>query len=455
MKRVLAVITLALVVATVLYGYTMTRRERVYRRAVLQGELSLARGDTYGALSHFDEAIGLKPDAMLGYLKRGEAHFRRGELDAAAEDFAVASARDQSASRALELRGDVDLARQRPQQAADHFTAFVRLDDRAPRVLYKLGLARLMMGQPVEAADALLRAVGLDPRLADAHYLLGICYREMQRPRDAQRSLERAISLAPGLLPAREQLADLYAASGNRAGSIRQLEVLFDADPRAGRQLALAAAYADANQATRAVRLLGHATERYPDHAETYVALGRLWFEDARNGDHVALGKALEALAHAASMEPTSKALGLLGEAQLMNADPAVAENILQQATEKLPAERVSFLHLAEAAERAGKPDDARRALVDYYSLSLPSDRRRGDIAKRIADLSLRVKDQSAAVIWYANAANAYASTSDLLDVARAQMRMADRNGAVATLNRLLERDPENQVAKAMRAIAR
>ena len=35
---------------------------------------------------------------------------------------------------------------------------------------------------------------------------------------------------------------------------------------------------------TRAVRLLGHAIERYPDHAETYVALGRLWFEEARGG---------------------------------------------------------------------------------------------------------------------------------------------------------------------------
>jgi predicted Zn-dependent protease len=277
----------------------------------------------------------------------------------------------------------------------------------------------------------------------------------MQRPRDAQRSLERAISLAPGLLPAREQLADLSAASGNRGLRIRQLEVLFDADPRAGRQLALAAAYADANQITRAVGLLGHANERYPDHAEVYVALGRLWFEEARNGDHVALGKALEALDHAASMEPTSRALGLLGEAQLMNADPTVAENILQQATEILPADRVSFLHLAEAAERAGNADKARRALADYYSLGPPTDRRRGEIARRIADLSLRVKDKPAAVVWYANAAAAYVSTSDLLDVARAQMRMADRNGAFATLNRLLERDPGNEVAKALRAIAR
>jgi tetratricopeptide (TPR) repeat protein len=454
-KRALAVVVLALIVATLLYGYTMTRRERVYRRAVLEGELSLARGDTFGALSHFDEAISLKPDAMLGYLKRGEAHFRRGDLDAAAEDFAVASARDQSASRALELRGDVDLARQRPEQAADHFTAFVRLDDRAPGVFYKLGLARLLMGQPVEAAEALTRAVGLDARLADAHYLLGICYREMQRPRDAQRSLERAISLAPGLVPAREQLADFYAAAGNRAGRIRQLEALFEADPRAGRQLALAAAYADANQTTRAVRLLGHATERYPDHADAYVALGRLWFDEARNGDYVALGKSVEALEHAAAMEPTSKALGLLGEAQLMSADPTVAENILQQAAEKLPADRATYLHLADAAERAGNPDHARRALADYYSLCPPTDRRRGDIARRIADLSLRVKDQPAAVIWYANAATSYSAPSDLLDVARAQMRMADKAGAIVTLNRLLERDPENDVAKALRAIAR
>jgi tetratricopeptide (TPR) repeat protein len=144
----------------------------------------------------------------------------------------------------------------------------------------------------------------------------------MQRPRDAQRALERAIAIAPDLLPAREQLADLHAASGNRAGRIRQLEALFEADPRAGRQLALAAAYAEANQTTRAVRLLGNAAERYPDQADTYVALGRIWADEARNGDHVALAKAIEALQHAASIEPTSRALGLLGEAQLMGEDP-------------------------------------------------------------------------------------------------------------------------------------
>ena len=160
------------------------------------------------------------------------------------------------------------------------------------------------------------------------------------------------------------------ARPGNRTGRIRQLEALFDADPRPGRQLALALAYADANQTTRAVRLLGHATERYPDHAETYVALGRLWFEEARGGDRIALGKALEALQRGASMEPTGEALGLLGEARLASAAPALAETTLRQAIEKLPADRSTFLHLADAAERAGHPAEARTALLDYHSLS-------------------------------------------------------------------------------------
>jgi tetratricopeptide (TPR) repeat protein len=456
-------VALALATITVLYGYSVTRRERLYRRAVLQGELALARGDAFGALSHFDEAIVLKPEAMLGFLKRGEAHFRRGELDAAAGDFATASARDATATRALELRGDVELARQQPQRAAEYFAAFVRLDDRAPRVLYKLGLAKLTTGQPAEAAEALSRAVALDGRLADAYsvaldgrladayYLLGICLRELQRPRDAQRALERAVSLAPRLVPAREELADVYGASGNRSGRIRQLEALFDADPRPGRQLALALAYADANQTTRAVRLLGHATERYPDHAETYVALGRLWFEEARGGDRIALGKALEALQHGASMEPTGKALGLLGEARLASAHPALAETTLRQAIEKLPADRTTFLHLADAAERTGHPAEARIALLDYHSLSSETDRRLPDIARRIADLSVRLDDLSAAKTWYAAAARLSSSSSELLEIARAQLRIRDQPGADVTLGRVLEKDPGNDQARALR----
>ena len=392
MKRTLAALLLLAVLATLAYGYAMTRRERLYRQSILRGELAMGRGDTFTAVAAFTDAIALKPDSMLGYLKRGEARFQRAELDAAAGDLADASAHDATATRALELRGDVDLARQLPERAIEHYASYVKLDDRSPGVLYKLGLVRLLAGRVAEAADALTRAVALDNRLAEAHYLLGIALRELQRPLDAQRALERAVTLSPSSISARDQLADLYAAAGNRPALIRQLDALLEADPRPGRQIALAAAYAQANQFSRAVRLLGNAVERFPDRADTYVALGRLWLDSARvSEDRIALGKAIEALQHAASLEPTSTALSLLGDARLASSDLTLAERTLQEATQRLPVERTSFLRLADVAERVGHIRVARTALVDYYSLLDPADRKAADTARRIGELSARL----------------------------------------------------------------
>jgi tetratricopeptide (TPR) repeat protein len=405
MKRILAGFLLLAGLSTLAYGYLMTRRERLYRNDILRGELAIGRGDTFTALAAFSDAIALKPDSMLGYLKRGGTRYQRGELDAAADDLAAASGHDPTATRALELRGDVDLARQLPDRAAVHYASCVRLDDRSPGVLYKLGLAQLLAGRLREAAGALTRAVALDNRLAEGHYLLGVSLRELQQPLDAQRALERAVALAPSSVVAREQLAAVYAAAGNRPALIRQLDALYETDPRARRQIALAAAYAQANQTTRAVRLLGNAVERFPDQADTYVALGRMWLDIARSAsgeEPVALGKSIEALQHAASMEPTSEALGLLGEARIATGELPLAERTLEEAAERLPADRATFLHLADAAERLGHLGAARAALVDYYSLSGPGDKKALEAARRISDLSTRLGDARAAAEWAA-----------------------------------------------------
>ena len=162
MKRTLAGLLLLAALSTLAYGYTMTVVNGWDRQSILRGELAMGRGDTFTALSAFSDAIELKPDSMLGYLKRGEARKQRGELEAAAEDLATASAHDPTATRALELRGDVDLARQLPERATEHYATCVKLDDRSPDVLYKLGLAQMLAGHPGEAAGALTRAVALD-----------------------------------------------------------------------------------------------------------------------------------------------------------------------------------------------------------------------------------------------------------------------------------------------------
>src|SRR3954462_320007 len=167
-KRVLAGIVLLALTAAAVYGYTLSERERSYRRWIAEGDAALARDDTAAAVEAFSGAITLKPSSMLGYLKRGQTYRRRGELVAAIRDLRRASEIDPSATRPLEELGDAFLAGPpHPEaSAAERYEAYVRLDNKAPRVLYKLAFARYNDGHIAAAIDALHASLALDPDLA-------------------------------------------------------------------------------------------------------------------------------------------------------------------------------------------------------------------------------------------------------------------------------------------------
>jgi tetratricopeptide (TPR) repeat protein len=321
-------------------------------------------------------------------------------------------------------------------------------------VLYKLALSRYRASQPWPAVTALQKAIAIDPRFAEAYYLLGLCLRDMQRPDAALAALERSVALAPAMLQAREELAELYGRLGRRDDRLAQLEALLALDPGPSREVTLGVAYAARGRTERAVVTLGHAAERYPDHAYTYVALGRVWLESAQaRPDRVHLSKALEALENAAGADDTSEALTLLGRALLMASDEELAERVLQQAADKLPADPLAFYYLAEVSERRGHADTARRALLDYQALQGEDTdrRRRAALAERIADLSMQLHDSAFAVEWYQRALRAGASDIGLLvRLAEAQADTGDVPAARVTLAKALDADPANDSALAL-----
>ena len=450
-KRVLAGLFLLGLSAAGVYGYTLTERERIYRKQIADGDAALARDSTSAAVEAFSGAITLKPDSMVGYLKRGQTYRRRGEFGAAIRDLRRASEIDPSATRPLEELGDAYLADtpHRYRSAAERFQEYVKLDNRAPRVLYKLAFARYHDGQPAEAIDALQRAIALDDRFAEAHYLLGLCQRDAQRFDAARLALERSIELQPALLHAREELADLYGALGRTDSRLTQLEALTALDPGASRDVTLGQAYARSGQTERAVLALGRAAERYPDHPYAYVALGRVWLETAQaRNDRIALSKALEALEGAVGSDDSSEALTLFGRALLMTSDEETAERMFQSATEKRPVEPLAFYYLSDAAERLGHYAAARQALLDYEVLRGDEidGRRRSTYLARLGDLSIKLDEPAVAAGYLIRAANG----SDPFLLARAadaQLRAGDRAAATATAAKALEKDPKNELA--------
>jgi tetratricopeptide (TPR) repeat protein len=452
-KRVLAGLFLLALTAAAVYGYTATQRERSYRQRLADGDLALAQDNTLASIVAFSGAIALKPDSMIGYLKRGETYRRRGEFQAAIQDLVRASELDPSATRPLEELGDAYLADtpHRYEAAAKRYEAYVKLDNRAPRVLYKLAYARYNDGHAVAAVEALRVALAQDDHFAEAYYLLGLCERDAQDPNAARDALEQSIKLQPTLLHAREQLADLDAATGHTEDRLTQLKALTALDPSASREVALGLEYARSGQAELAVLTLGRATERYPEQAYAYVALGRVWLEiaQARN-DRVALSKALGALGGAVGTDDSSDALTLFGRALLMTPDVETAERILQEATTKSPVDPLAFYYLADAAQRRGHYDAARRALLDYAALRGDDidARHRAQQAARLGDLSMRLNQPRVAVTYYLRAADDNPSDAALLaHAADAQFRAGDADTARATITNALAKDPANPVA--------
>jgi len=454
-KRAIAAGLLIVGGLAVAYGYFVTAREATHRDLIQRGDAATAAGDLSTAIEAFSGAIALRDDSMIGYLKRGDAYRRRDELESAVRDLKQAVELDPSATRPRELLGDVNYARNRFPSAAEHYAAYVTLDDTSPRILYKLALAHYRAGQPSVAIRWLKRAVTLDEHFAEAHYLLGLCQREAQEPVAALASLKRAMTLAPALLAAREELADLYRRLGRSQDWLEQLEALRALDPSPARDVTLGLAYAKSGQAERALLTLHHAADRHPTYPKTYVALGRVWLEAALAGnDRVELAKALKALQNAAEVENTSEAYMLFGRALLFAADDERAEQMLQQATLRLPADPQAFYLLAEASEKRGHFEPARRALLDYIALAGEDldGRRRASLATRVGDLSMQLSDYPLALAYYERAAPSMTADADFtLKLAEARWRAGDVVAARAMVDKVLEKDPTDASARALR----
>jgi tetratricopeptide (TPR) repeat protein len=446
-KALFIAAVLALSAVAVALTYQGAARDRDYRSLLARGDTALRDDQTFGAIEAYSGAIALRPQSMLPHLRRGETYKRRGELDEAARDFRAAAVLDPTATRPLEALGDVLYEMKRFERAADTYSRNLHVDDRAAGVSYKLALARYRTGDIDAALTTLASTLRLNDRLPDVSYLLGMCLRDKGRTDDAVAAFRRTIALAPTHIAAREELADLFEASGRLVEEIEQLQMIADLDrDHVERQVALGLAQARAGREEAAVLTLGSALEHTPAQPLLYRALGQIWLARAEaHNDRVYLSKALEALGRVASSpDATSDILTLYGHALELDGQVEASERALQQASTRYPVEPSSLVMYSAIAERQGHLDAGRQALIDYVGL-VSDDAEAFPHATRIGALSMQLDDMPTAVSWFERALRARPDdVSVMAQLAASQLRAGDRAAAQATIARGLEKDPSN-----------
>lgn len=435
-------------------AYQSEARERDYRLLLASGDAALSEGQISAAVEDFSGAIALRPDSMLAHLRRGETYRQRHDLDAAIRDFRTAATLDPTAPRPLEQWGDALYEQQRFKRAAEIYAARLALDDRAPAVRLREGLAYYRDGNPKRALEAIGRALALDDHLADAYYVSALCHRDLGDIPAAIAALKQAISRAPGAVTVREELADVYKATGQRSAEVEQLQVLAGLDgTRVERRIAIGLAHARDGKTDLAVLTLAGALEQFPNNPLVYSALGRVWLDIARARPERtdALAKALEALERASSnASATSDVKAWYGEALMRDGQFEAAERVLQQATERFPADPAAFALYAEVAEQQHHASQALNALETYQAL-VGRDAGFESRALKLGQLSLQVDDPAGAVPWLTRALNADPrNVAALTALADAYQQLGAIDDARATVARALVIDPASRTLLAM-----
>lgn len=459
MRRTLFVLLLVtaggIAVALAVSAYTS---EQEFERLVAVGDAAMAEDQPFAAIEAYSGAITLKPDAMLGHLKRGQAYLARGEPLSALRDLDRARILDPTAPLPLELLGDANEALARHGRAVQNYEARLVLDDRSASVHHRLGLARYRNGDAAGAIAPLQQAVVLDRQRAESHYLLGLCLRDAGRIAEARNELEATTKLAPGLTGPREALAGLYEQRGETRRTLEELEALVTLEPaRPERLIAVGLAQERIGRRDAAVATLSRAIDRFPDSAQAYGAVGHIWLGEAEHGgehaDRVALDKALEALTEAATHPDASSAvLTDLGRASMLSGDFEGAERALRQATSRLPVPASAYRYLAILATRKQQWQAARDHLVRYATL-LGDRHPLGTLLTEISDLSDRIGEPLVAARWLERAMEESGRSAErLAQIADLRLRGGDQAGARVRVSEGLTLDPTNASLKRVRA---
>lgn len=208
------------------------------------GRVALARKDTDSAISRFQQALTLQPEAnrleyllgqafrQQGDLEIAKQHLaRRGNRDAAFADPLMASLYTRLAgSAALMQRGASAKEAGALEASIEIYRQAVIGDPESPEARRDLGALLAQTGRFSESVDQYREAVRLEPGKGLNHFVLGLVLEQTDGVSESLEALQRAVDLEPEYREFRFALASRLAQAGDYAAAHKHFSYLLTLD---------------------------------------------------------------------------------------------------------------------------------------------------------------------------------------------------------------------------------
>jgi len=439
---------------------------------LFKGELLVAQGDTAGAVKVYEHIIKVRPTQLSAYYGRVVLLTRERKFDqatAALGDMqkvapknprtyfaqgllAFAQGKPADAREPLGeilrvapnhlptllLAGTAEYQLRAYPRAEEHLRKAVALAPSLPYARRMLTATYLRTGQPQQALETfepMLKTVGENPQLLA---LAGEVYLSNNQPERAADYFQKAVSADPKSTGARTRLGQLHLVTGDVDRAIQDLEAASAADERhIQADLVLIANYLRNHEYDKALAAVQNLEKKQPDNPLAQNMKGAIYL--AKRDPANARKSFEQALALKNDYAP---ALYNLARLDIAEKNPAEAKRRYQAILAKQPNNEVALLGMADLLVATKAPSSEVEA-----ALRKAVDGNPGSARARIALIQFYFQSRDAKSALSA-AQQAQVALPDSLRILEllglAQQASGDTNQAIATFNKLVAAAPNS-----------
>ena len=230
------------------------------------------------AITHYTEAIGLKPDFSEAYNNRGIAHADKGNFDQAIQDYNTSIELNPEFTEVYINRGAAYNKKGGFDQAIQDYDTAIELNPEYAEAYYNRGIAHVDKGDFDAAIQDYDTAIKLNPEYAEAYNNRGIAYARKDEVDAAIQDYNTAIKLNPEFTEAYNNRGTAYADKDDFDAAIQDYNTAIKLNPEFTEAYNnRGTAYADKDDFDAAIQDYSTAIELNPEDVKAYYNRGEAW----------------------------------------------------------------------------------------------------------------------------------------------------------------------------------